>query len=246
MDSDKTGLDPARRYSGVVVDNNDPRQYGRIRFRISELFNGWPDDHLPWAVHQASHVGGASSTSGSVSIPAIGSKVWIQFQDGNLHQPIYVGYPTDATTVLEEAKTHYPNRHVHLLPNGTLFLVDTESNSVFVRGIGDTNFYITGNVNLVVDGNLSSHIKGNRTTFVDGTDTLVVGGEASTFAASIYEEASGNLTNRAGGTLFDFASGPALRDGSIIHDDPGSSPASAQKPDLETVPWPGIRDPIPS
>ena len=41
------GLSDKKEYKGIVVDNNDPEQLGRIRARIDEFFNGYEDSMPP-------------------------------------------------------------------------------------------------------------------------------------------------------------------------------------------------------
>ena len=34
-------------YSGIVVDDNDPKKCARIKVRVPEIFEGIPDEDLP-------------------------------------------------------------------------------------------------------------------------------------------------------------------------------------------------------
>lgn len=236
-----------RPFVATVVDNNDPNRRGRIRARIQELFEGIPDDHLPWARVTLQHPGGGSAQHGTFHVPEIGSKVLMAFQEGNPLNPEYLGYMIDDTTKLPEADVNYPHRHVVLYPSGSLIIIDKQSEDVYIRNSGDMQLYVTGDLNLKVDGNVTEHVKGNRTTFVDGNDTLVVGGNAQKFASAIVDKASGTLHSEAGSTHQIYAGGTSHRDaGGQIHDDGGGSASGASAPGAPQFPaWPGVRGPTP-
>lgn len=58
-----------------VVDNNDPDQKGRVQLFCPSFMRGWRKTDYFWA-QQFSLSTGATTTSGSSSIPEVGSKVW--------------------------------------------------------------------------------------------------------------------------------------------------------------------------
>jgi hypothetical protein len=199
---DGPGLRKGTKYKGTVVANNDSGEENgkytqRIRARI-DFFEGISDSDLPWAVPDMSHADGASSKSGSVDVPAIGTFVWVEFQDGSPHHPIYSGYHVDETTALEEGKTNYPNRKVTKLESGHLMVVDKTTGETFIRNMkdlilyvgGDVNLHVVGNVNEVVDGNVVRTVKGNVDETVEGNYTRKVSGD-------INDQAGGNWMQKA-------------------------------------------------
>ncbi len=75
------------KYRGLVVDNDDPEQLGRLKVRVlsllgDEVVTGWAMPCLPY--------GGAAS-QGALWIPTVDSGVWIEFEEGDLEFPIWVG-----------------------------------------------------------------------------------------------------------------------------------------------------------
>jgi hypothetical protein len=69
-----------------VAINNDPRRLGRIKVECPDLFgNGLSD----WAMPNFPFYGGRDS--GFVSIPPIGSMVWIECEEGFIDHIIYTG-----------------------------------------------------------------------------------------------------------------------------------------------------------
>lgn len=234
-------------FVATVIDNNDPKGWGRIRARVQEMFEGISDEHLPWCRPTFQHPGGGSAEHGVFFVPENGTKVLVEFQEGNVLNPRYLGYMIDETTILPEAKVNYPKRRVTLYPSGTMILIDDQTEQVMIRASGQLNLFVDGDAFVKINGNMVQQITGNRTTFVDGNDVLVVGGDAHKFAANIVESASGNLNSEAGGTHQTYAGGNAMRDaGGQIHDDGGGGSSGASAPGAPTFPqWEGVRGATP-
>lgn len=73
-------------YRGIVIDNKDPNKEGRIIATVPMITGNEP---LPdWCYPKAS-VGGAKF--GIFHPPDIGSGVWIEFENGDILNPIYSG-----------------------------------------------------------------------------------------------------------------------------------------------------------
>ena len=80
--------DPTRyygKYSGTVLFNVDPEQRGRIIAKVSAVQGEIP---LTWALPCVPIAG---IQQGTFMVPAIGAKVWIEFQQGDPNYPIWVG-----------------------------------------------------------------------------------------------------------------------------------------------------------
>jgi uncharacterized protein involved in type VI secretion and phage assembly len=73
------------KYRGTVVDNVDPMFLGRLLVQVPDVSNvlpsTWATPCLPFAGIQ----------SGFYAVPAIGSGVWIEFEQGDADYPIWVG-----------------------------------------------------------------------------------------------------------------------------------------------------------
>ena len=75
------------KYRGFVVDNVDPGQLGRLKLRVpsvlgNEVVSGWA---LPCASY------GGDANQGFFFIPEVGAGVWVEFEEGDLEFPIWVG-----------------------------------------------------------------------------------------------------------------------------------------------------------
>jgi uncharacterized protein involved in type VI secretion and phage assembly len=73
------------KYRGTVVNNVDPMQMGRLMVQVPDVSNVLPST---WAMPCLPFAG---IQSGMYAIPAIGSGVWIEFEQGNSDYPIWVG-----------------------------------------------------------------------------------------------------------------------------------------------------------
>ena len=75
------------KYKGFVVDNADPDKRGRLRLRIpsvlgKDVVSGWALPCTPF---------GGTDSEGFFFVPKRGAGVWVEFEEGLLDHPIWVG-----------------------------------------------------------------------------------------------------------------------------------------------------------
>ena len=75
------------KYRGLVVDNADPELLGRLKLRVpsvlgANVVTGWALPCLPY---------GGDANQGWLSIPEVGAGVWVEFEEGDLEFPVWVG-----------------------------------------------------------------------------------------------------------------------------------------------------------
>lgn len=73
------------KYRGLVLDNIDPQQIGRIVAQVPDVLGVIPSS---WAMPC---VPAAGSQSGCFIVPPIGSQVWMEFEQGDPDYPIWTG-----------------------------------------------------------------------------------------------------------------------------------------------------------
>ncbi len=73
------------KYRGVVTDNQDPKNLGRIRARVPEVLAGV---ETGWALPCAPYAGDGS---GCYTVPSTGAGVWIEFEAGDVSRPLWTG-----------------------------------------------------------------------------------------------------------------------------------------------------------
>jgi uncharacterized protein involved in type VI secretion and phage assembly len=75
------------KYRGFVVNTEDPKRLGRVRLQVPsvlgrEVATGWAMPCVPY---------GGQKNQGFLSIPEVGAGVWVEFEEGDLEFPIWVG-----------------------------------------------------------------------------------------------------------------------------------------------------------
>ena len=75
------------KYRGFVVRRDDPMHLGRVTLRVPsvlgpEVVTGWAMPCVPY---------GGQKNQGSLHVPEVGAGVWVEFEEGDLEFPIWVG-----------------------------------------------------------------------------------------------------------------------------------------------------------
>jgi uncharacterized protein involved in type VI secretion and phage assembly len=75
------------KYRGFVVDNEDPEQLGRLKLTVpsvlgDEVVTGWAMPCVPY---------GGAEGQGTLFVPDVDAGVWVEFEEGDLEFPIWVG-----------------------------------------------------------------------------------------------------------------------------------------------------------
>ena len=75
------------KYRGFVVDNEDPENLGRMKLKVpsvlgNSVVTGWALPCMPY---------GGDMNQGMLFIPEVDSGVWVEFEEGDLEFPIWVG-----------------------------------------------------------------------------------------------------------------------------------------------------------
>ncbi len=73
------------KFRGVVTDNQDPLQIGRVRARVPDVTG---DQECGWAMPCFPFGGNGM---GFFALPSVGAGVWIEFEHGDPDYPIWAG-----------------------------------------------------------------------------------------------------------------------------------------------------------
>lgn len=73
------------KYRGIVTDNDDPKNLGRLKARVPEILK---DVETGWALPCAPYAGDGI---GVYAVPPPESGVWIEFEGGDVWRPIWSG-----------------------------------------------------------------------------------------------------------------------------------------------------------
>ena len=78
--------DDKGRWTGKVVDNDDPDKLGRVKIVVFGYYDELAEFALPWAVPDLGYIGG---TNGNFVVPEVGTFVRGYFDQGDIQKPIY-------------------------------------------------------------------------------------------------------------------------------------------------------------
>jgi uncharacterized protein involved in type VI secretion and phage assembly len=75
------------KYRGTVIDNEDPSRLGRVKVSVpsvlgQDVVTGWATPCVPY---------GGVAGQGLLFVPERGAGVWVEFEEGDLEFPIWVG-----------------------------------------------------------------------------------------------------------------------------------------------------------
>jgi uncharacterized protein involved in type VI secretion and phage assembly len=75
------------KYRGLVVDDADPERLGRLKLIVPSVLGdrvvtGWAMPCVPY---------GGEAEQGMLFVPEVGAGVWVEFEEGDLEFPIWVG-----------------------------------------------------------------------------------------------------------------------------------------------------------
>ena len=170
------------RYShvGIVINNNDPTKNCRLQIRLPEEHRGVLDANLPWAIPEGySGPNGGNGQVGGISIPAVGSKVWVSFLDGSPYHLKYGGLCNIGANIPSELKESYPNAYGWIDNFGNKFFVDTSLGTVtFTHKSGST-------INIDSSGNISATSSQDLNLEAVGSINIVAGGNLTLGAPTI-------------------------------------------------------------
>ena len=172
------------KYRGFVHDNADPEQRGRLKVRIPSLLG---DQETGWAL-PCSPFGGLAD-QGLFMIPEIDAQIWVEFEEGNLHKPIWVGvfWQQQSDTPIEAALEE-PTTRVIKTPSGHVLQFDDKSGEeqfrlahpagteLTVNSAGTVNYTDAGGSSITLDAEANSIViedsNGNTIT-LDTSGTVV-------------------------------------------------------------------------
>jgi Type VI secretion system/phage-baseplate injector OB domain len=127
------------KYRGVVIDVDDPEKRGRLRLNIPTLL---AFENTNWALPCVPY--GGAKNIGSYFIPPIQSRVWVEFEQGNIANPIWTGTYWTGKVAAPAAE---PVVHAIQTPFGHKFILDdTEGKEKIVL-----SHAIEGMPSLVID-----------------------------------------------------------------------------------------------
>ncbi len=145
------------KYKGLVVDNNDPENLGRLCLKIpsilgEDVVTGWAMPCLPY---------GGTNDQGFFFIPEVDAGVWVEFEEGNLEYPIWVGTywskPGGASEVPKPGDTQSPptRKIIRTMKGNSIELEDKdgEESIIITEKTNDNKIIMNSNGITIEDSN---------------------------------------------------------------------------------------------
>ena len=140
------------KYRATVLNNLDAQNQGRIQVQLGDRYGPFPST---WALPCLPLAGRASASM--VSLPAVGSMVWIEFEAGDPDFPIWSGgfwpdpsgFPMEA---LVGATPANPNIHLQTSLGTTVTLSDNPMQQVRIKTASGAMISIGGTGVIISNG----------------------------------------------------------------------------------------------
>ena len=166
------------KYRGTVIDNEDPSRLGRVKVSVpsvlgQDVVTGWATPCVPY---------GGAAGQGLLFVPERGAGVWVEFEEGDLEFPIWVGTywckpggdsqapkPNDAAgTQLREVQQPPTRKIIKTAKGHTIQFEDADDAEMLLLREGSQGHLITMNKDgvRIVDGT------GNAIEMTDNAMTL--------------------------------------------------------------------------
>jgi hypothetical protein len=119
------------KYRGFVSDNADPDQLGRLQVIVPSVL---ADTVTEWALPVLPFTG--AQDIGQLMLPEVGAAVWVEFEEGVVSQPLWVGAfwtpPTQPSSGAGQAKLGDPAvRGLHTTAGHVMIFDDTSGSESF-------------------------------------------------------------------------------------------------------------------
>jgi len=123
------------KYRGIVKDNQDPENLGRIRALVPEVLgdvvSGWALPCTPYA----------GKGTGQYTVPSNGAGVWIEFEAGDVSRPLWAGcwWGSGELPADNAGQTAVPNLKIIRTEKGLMVTMDDGSQTVTVSDKDGSN-----------------------------------------------------------------------------------------------------------
>ncbi len=198
-----------RRYGkhrGTVADNQDPHRLGRLKLRIPSVLGDQASD---WALPCLPF--GGSANVGFFAVPEVDAAVWVEFEEGDIHRPIWTGtFWQQGADVPAEAAKQDPTTRLIRTPSGhVLQFDDADGEEQFrLRHPSEAEVLIDRN------GSITLTDAGDNTVRLDASGTTVVVEDAN--GNVLHMSSSGVTVEDANGNKIEMAAAGIKVEGQMV------------------------------
>lgn len=200
--------DDKGRWTGKVVDNDDPDKLGRVKIVVFGYYDELAEFALPWAVPDLSYIGGSN---GNFIIPEVGTFVRGYFDQGDIQKPIYDSIAFSEMTARNLTKNILVNKMEDYPHKMVLLETDQGDYMTLNRKDGETLFHhrsgltitIGGDGSLTINTGSSFEEKGKFVVNCDGDTEIETRGNVKLTATT------GNIDIDATGGVINLGKNPS-------------------------------------
>jgi len=183
------------KFRGFVADNDDPQKRARLKVRVPSVLGEQESD---WALPCLPF--GGLADQGLFAVPEVDAQVWVEFEEGDLHRPLWVGTFWQAEAdVPAEAAISPPTTRLLRTPSGHTLQFDDK------EGEEQITLFHPKEATLVIDKDgvvALTDAKGAKLTLDAANEKVVLedsNGNTMTMSSSgtIVEDANGNRIEMA-------------------------------------------------
>lgn len=165
------------KYRGLVKDNRDPTNRGRIKVRLTSTLA----DDLTWAMPCFPFTG---NNMGVFMIPEVDTGVWVEFEGGDLANPIWTGgyWADDHLPKDQNGNTAVPSLKIIRSQRGLMITMDdkeeiitvcdTDGSNIMTIDVKQGKIRLQGNMKIVVEAPLIELVENATHPVVFGDDLL--------------------------------------------------------------------------
>jgi Type VI secretion system/phage-baseplate injector OB domain len=173
------------KYRGLVIDNNDPTQRGRLQVRVNAVMGDEPVWALPCLPY-------AGDGMGTFLIPEVGTGVWVDFEAGDPLFPVWTGcfWGDGQAPKSEKNQTASPTLKVIRSKAGLMVTIDEISEVISVSDKQGSNILAIDvrKGQITVKGATKAVMEAPQIELVEGsTHPLVFGDELFNYLMQIVQ-----------------------------------------------------------
>lgn len=158
-------------YIGVVVDNKDPLQRGRIKCNVEGLFTG-ESEKLPWIYPHNSSLFGGVSNQGIFFVPEIGAKLIIEFPYDDIYAGFYTGFLETEQSHVPDFNTDYPDTYGMVDSTGNKILVNKKQGTIELTHKSGTKLTIADSGEVLLSGVADVKVDTTGQIFLNGGEEM--------------------------------------------------------------------------
>lgn len=170
---EKFEQDTTTRWTGKVIDNDDPEKIGRVKILIFGYYDDFATGAIPWAVPDISYVGG---TNGNFIVPEVGTILRGYFDEGDIQKPIFDSVAFTVATAKSMEKNHFTEKSEDYPFKMVLMETDNGEYLTLNRRTGETVFKHRTGLMLTIDKNGSIAVNTGEGMDATGNITINVKG----------------------------------------------------------------------